>query len=54
MYQSQKNAQLDDNPSGFLWRPNLVSLAGGPGYALEDVDEEWMSSAVRRHDYEYT
>lgn len=47
------------------FRPNLlsqnthfvvvvVSLAGGPGYSVDDEDEEWMSSAIRRHDYEYT
>jgi hypothetical protein len=32
----------------------IVSIMGGPGYSVDDEDEEWMSSAIRRHDYEYT
>lgn len=32
----------------------IVSLFGGAGYSIDDEDEEWMSSAIRRHDYEYT
>lgn len=39
---------------GLVFLPVLLSLAGGQGYSLEDADEEWMSSAVRRHDHEYT
>ena len=39
---------------GLMLLPVVLSLAGGPGYALEDADEEWMSNAIRRHDYEYT
>lgn len=39
---------------GLMLLPVILSLAGGPGYALEDADEEWMSNAIRRHDYEYT
>ncbi|KAF8341334.1 uncharacterized protein EI90DRAFT_3143703 [Cantharellus anzutake] len=39
---------------GLVLLPVLLSFAGGPGYALEDADEEWMSNAVRRPDYEYT
>jgi len=39
---------------GLILLPVLLSFAGGPGYALEDADEEWMSSAIRRHDFEYT
>jgi len=39
---------------GLVLLPVILSLAGGPGYALEDADEEWMSNAIRRHDYEYT
>lgn len=39
---------------GLVLLPVVLSLAGGPGYALEDADEEWMSNAIRRHDYEYT
>jgi Niemann-Pick C1 protein len=34
--------------------PVVLSLAGGSGYALEDADEEWMSSAIRRNEYSYT
>jgi len=37
---------------GLVLLPVVLSLAGGQGYALEDVDEEWMSNAIRRHDYE--
>jgi Niemann-Pick C1 protein len=37
---------------GLVLLPVVLSLAGGQGYALEDADEEWMSSAIRRHDYE--
>lgn len=33
--------------------PVVLSFAGGPGYALENADEEWMSTTVRRYDYEY-
>ncbi|KIJ56700.1 hypothetical protein M422DRAFT_57364 [Sphaerobolus stellatus SS14] len=39
---------------GLVLLPVILSLAGGPGYALEDADEEWMSNAIRRHEYEYT
>ncbi|KAF8591421.1 multidrug efflux transporter AcrB transmembrane domain-containing protein [Ramaria rubella] len=39
---------------GLVLLPAVLSLAGGPGYPLEDADEEWMSNAIRRHDYEYT
>ncbi|KAF8305446.1 hypothetical protein DL93DRAFT_355171 [Clavulina sp. PMI_390] len=39
---------------GLVLLPVLLSLAGGPGYSVDDEDEEWMSSAIRRHDYEYT
>ena len=29
-------------------------LSGGPGYSLEDTDEEWVTSQMRRPmDYEY-
>ena len=38
---------------GLVLLPVVLSYAGGSGYALEDVDEEWMTSAIRR-DYEYT
>ncbi|KAG9102131.1 hypothetical protein FRC06_002289, partial [Ceratobasidium sp. 370] len=39
---------------GLVLLPVVLSVAGGPGYALEDQDEEWISSAVRRQEYEYT
>ncbi|KDQ20707.1 hypothetical protein BOTBODRAFT_26724 [Botryobasidium botryosum FD-172 SS1] len=39
---------------GLVLLPVVLSLAGGPGYALEDADEEWMSNAIRRSDYEHT
>jgi len=39
---------------GLVLLPVILSVAGGPGYSLEDADEEWMSNAIRRHDYEYT
>ncbi|EJD53697.1 multidrug efflux transporter AcrB transmembrane domain-containing protein [Auricularia subglabra TFB-10046 SS5] len=42
---------------GLVLLPVVLSLAGGPGYTLEDADEEWMANAIRRsnrdHDYEY-
>ncbi|KAG8754873.1 hypothetical protein FRC12_011070 [Ceratobasidium sp. 428] len=39
---------------GLVLLPVILSVAGGPGYALEDQDEEWISSAMRRQEYEYT
>jgi len=40
---------------GLVLLPVVLSIAGGPGYALEDADEEWMSHAIRRPgDFEYT
>ncbi|PAV20974.1 multidrug efflux transporter transmembrane domain-containing [Pyrrhoderma noxium] len=36
---------------GFVLLPVVLSFAGGRGYALEDADEEWMSSIIRRNDY---
>ncbi|CAE6428362.1 unnamed protein product [Rhizoctonia solani] len=39
---------------GLVLLPVVLSVAGGPAYALEDQDEEWISSVVRRQDYEYT
>jgi Niemann-Pick C1 protein len=40
---------------GLVLLPVVLSLAGGPGYALEDADEEWMSYAIRRQgEFEYT
>ena len=38
---------------GFVLLPVVISFAGGRGYALEDADEEWMSSIIRRNDYTY-
>lgn len=39
---------------GLVLLPIILSLAGGPGYTVEDTDEEWMSNAIRRNDYEHT
>lgn len=39
---------------GLVLLPVVLSYAGGPGYALDDADEEWMSNTIRRRDYEYT
>lgn len=39
---------------GLVLLPVVLSLAGGPGYSIEDTDEEWMSNAIRKPDYEYT
>lgn len=36
---------------GLVLLPVILSYAGGRGYALEDADEEWMSSSVRRYEY---
>ena len=36
---------------GLVLLPVVLSYAGGRGYALEDADEEWMSSTIRRHEY---
>jgi len=38
---------------GLVLLPVVLSLAGGPGFTEVDTDEEWMSSAIRRHDQEY-
>lgn len=39
---------------GLILLPVALSYAGGPGYALEDSDEDWVTSAMRRPlDYEY-
>jgi Niemann-Pick C1 protein len=37
---------------GFLLLPVLLTWAGGPGYTIEDADEEWLIKVTRRHDYE--
>ena len=39
---------------GLVLLPVVPSYAGGPGYALDDADEEWMSNTIGRRDYEYT
>lgn len=36
---------------GLVLLPVVLSYAGGRGYALEDADEEWMSSTIRRYEY---
>jgi Niemann-Pick C1 protein len=38
---------------GLVLLPVVLSLAGGPGFAMQEADEEWMSNAIR-NDYEYT
>ena len=37
---------------GLVLLPVVLSYAGGRGYALEDADEEWMSSTIRRYEYQ--
>lgn len=38
---------------GLVLLPVILSLAGGPGFPLQEADEEWMSTAIRSG-YEYT
>ncbi|KAI0068877.1 multidrug efflux transporter AcrB transmembrane domain-containing protein [Artomyces pyxidatus] len=38
---------------GLVLLPVILSVAGGPGFPLQEADEEWMSNAIR-NDYEYT
>ncbi|KZT74295.1 multidrug efflux transporter AcrB transmembrane domain-containing protein [Daedalea quercina L-15889] len=38
---------------GLVLLPVVLSFAGGPGFPLQEADEEWMSHAIR-NDYEYT
>ncbi|ESK97466.1 vacuolar membrane protein [Moniliophthora roreri MCA 2997] len=37
---------------GLVLLPVVLSIAGGAGFPMQEVDEEWMSN-VMRHDYEY-
>jgi Niemann-Pick C1 protein len=37
---------------GLVLLPVVLSIAGGPGFPLQEADEEWMSNAIRI-DYEY-
>ncbi|KIY45848.1 multidrug efflux transporter AcrB transmembrane domain-containing protein [Fistulina hepatica ATCC 64428] len=37
---------------GLVLLPIILSVAGGPGFPQQEVDEEWMSSAIR-NEYEY-
>ncbi|KAI9574905.1 patched family-domain-containing protein [Boletus coccyginus] len=37
---------------GLVLLPVVLSIAGGPGFAQEELDEEWMSNAIR-NDAEY-
>ncbi|KAH9973016.1 multidrug efflux transporter AcrB transmembrane domain-containing protein [Lactifluus volemus] len=37
---------------GLVLLPVILSLAGGPGFPLQEADEEWMSTAIRSG-YEY-
>ncbi|PPQ69386.1 hypothetical protein CVT24_001655 [Panaeolus cyanescens] len=38
---------------GLVLLPVVLSLAGGPGFPHQELDEEWMANAIR-NDYEYT
>lgn len=39
---------------GLVLLPVILTYTGGPGYALEETDEDWVTSAMRRPDqYEY-
>ena len=38
---------------GLVLLPVLLSYTGGAGYALEDTDEDWLTSQMRPVDYEY-
>ncbi|CCL99443.1 uncharacterized protein FIBRA_01461 [Fibroporia radiculosa] len=38
---------------GLIFLPVVLSIAGGPGFPMQEADEEWMSHAIR-NDYEYT
>lgn len=33
---------------GLVFLPVLLAYAGGPGYSLEDTDEDWVTSQMRR------
>jgi Niemann-Pick C1 protein len=37
---------------GLVLLPVILSVTGGPGFPLQEADEEWMSNAIR-NDYEY-
>lgn len=37
---------------GLVLLPVVLSLAGGPGFAQQEADEEWMSNAIR-NDLDY-
>ncbi|SJL01723.1 related to NCR1-transmembrane glycoprotein, involved in sphingolipid metabolism [Armillaria ostoyae] len=37
---------------GLVLLPVILSVAGGPGFPLQEADEEWMTNAIR-NDYEY-
>ncbi|KAK7060325.1 niemann-Pick type C-related protein 1 [Paramarasmius palmivorus] len=37
---------------GLVLLPVVLSIAGGPGFPMQEADEEWMSN-VMRNDYEY-
>ena len=38
---------------GLVLLPVILSLAGGPGFPMQEADEEWMATAIRSG-YEYT
>ena len=37
---------------GLVLLPVVLSLAGGPGFTQQEVDEEWVSNAIR-NDFDY-
>ncbi|THV05508.1 multidrug efflux transporter AcrB transmembrane domain-containing protein [Dendrothele bispora CBS 962.96] len=37
---------------GLVLLPVVLSIAGGPGFPMQEADEEWMTNAIR-NDYEY-
>ena len=37
---------------GLILLPVILSLAGGPGFPMQEADEEWMATAIRSG-YEY-
>ena len=40
--------------NGLVLLPVVLSYIGGPGYALDESDEDWVTSAMKRpNDYEY-
>ena len=36
---------------GLILLPVVLSLAGGPGFPMQEADEEWMATAIRSYEY---